>query len=179
MISIFPKQARAREGAVGAQWRQYRKHEVDATTRSLPAGVGAPAGPDEGWCAHKQYALHLNTPFLGCVKCTLCFCLPPTLSFLLPYLPLCLCYISVYLLINLHPSPRAHWFSNNATYVQFYFRRLLRYRDTTWLLSLMLQQLEELSSDLSHGHGAVRLLLRRWGKLLKRLVHRTARSLVK
>ncbi|XP_042871831.1 uncharacterized protein LOC122253096 isoform X2 [Penaeus japonicus] len=48
-----------------------------------------------------------------------------------------------------------------------------------WVRQQVQTKLEELSSDLSHGHGAVRLLLRRWGKLLKRLVHRTARSLVK
>ncbi|XP_068235063.1 uncharacterized protein [Palaemon carinicauda] len=40
-------------------------------------------------------------------------------------------------------------------------------------------KLEELTSDLSHGHGAVRLLLRRWGRLVKRLIHRTAQSLTK
>ncbi|KAG7173057.1 hypothetical protein Hamer_G008579 [Homarus americanus] len=45
-----------------------------------------------------------------------------------------------------------------------------------WVRQQVQSKLEELSSDLSQGHGAVRLLLRRWGKMLKKLIHRTARS---
>ncbi|XP_071544063.1 uncharacterized protein [Panulirus ornatus] len=48
-----------------------------------------------------------------------------------------------------------------------------------WVRQQVQTKLEELSSDLSHGHGAVRLLLRRWGKLLKKLIHRTARAITK
>ncbi|XP_050695703.1 uncharacterized protein LOC126985190, partial [Eriocheir sinensis] len=46
-----------------------------------------------------------------------------------------------------------------------------------WVRQQVQTKLEELSGDLSHGHGAVRLLLHRWGKLLKRLIHRTARAI--
>ncbi|KAK8752960.1 hypothetical protein OTU49_008409 [Cherax quadricarinatus] len=46
-----------------------------------------------------------------------------------------------------------------------------------WVRQQVQSKLEELSSDLSHGHGAVRLLLRRWGKLLKKLIQRTARAI--
>ncbi|XP_069174705.1 uncharacterized protein [Procambarus clarkii] len=48
-----------------------------------------------------------------------------------------------------------------------------------WVRQQVQTKLEELSSDLSHGHGAVRLLLRRWGKLLKKLIQRTARAITK
>ncbi|CAL4093228.1 unnamed protein product [Meganyctiphanes norvegica] len=46
-----------------------------------------------------------------------------------------------------------------------------------WVRQQVQSKLEELSSDLNHGHGSVRHLLRRWGKLLKRIIHRAAREL--
>lgn len=46
-----------------------------------------------------------------------------------------------------------------------------------WVRQQVQTKLEELSGDLSHGHGAVRRLLHLWGKLLKRLIHRTARAI--
>lgn len=103
MISIFPKQARAREGALGAQWRQHREYKADARTRCLPAGVGAPAGPDEGWYAYETVYIASEHLSFGCVKCFLqdliCFCFRLIASFFLPYFPLCLLYIFTYLSI--------------------------------------------------------------------------------
>ncbi|KAK8395538.1 hypothetical protein O3P69_005564 [Scylla paramamosain] len=46
-----------------------------------------------------------------------------------------------------------------------------------WVRQQVQTKLEELSKDLSRGHGAVRRLLHLWGKLLKRLIHRTARAI--
>ncbi|KAK3855353.1 hypothetical protein Pcinc_038238 [Petrolisthes cinctipes] len=46
-----------------------------------------------------------------------------------------------------------------------------------WVRQQVQTKLFELTRDLSHGHGAVRLLLRRWGRALKRLTHRTARTM--